>query len=451
MSNWKISPSRTALGVALTAAALATSIGASAAPIKPENDDALFKLRYAGNAKASTAARDAINRAILPLIDASAVDEYTLEPLATMPMEMNAKGPLVSGSIGPVIPSGEETIISMEPAFMPMERMATETIMEAPVRSFAPAMDYGRVETTGMEAPIDFGPIQTAPIMAETMMIPAPEMVTSTHSAIDCGGTIATEVMAQPYLGPIETFAQETVEFVDTTPIVQAAPQIIQTAPQTITCPTPAPVAQPTTTVINITPPSQQVAPVFQAAPQQVAEVAPAFIGGFGGGFIGGGGGFGGGSVSSSQTVVVEGGGGTVIDNRSVVDNSDNRVFNDNSVRTQVTEIFNEGDRVVNQGDRVVNQGDRVVNQGDRIVNQGDRVTNNNEFVTNNTKNVTNNDNRTTNNEFITNNTRNEFVTNNTKNVDNSQTVNNTNVNNGATSSSSSSRIRIVSSLIIFS
>jgi len=212
MSNWKLSPSRTALGVAVTAAALATSLGAYAAPIQPENDDALFKLRYASNAKASSAARDAINRAILPLIDASAVDEYTLEPVATMPMETMAVetfGPTVSGSI--------------------------------------------------------------------------------------------------------------------TTPIVQTAPQIV-------TCPTPAPVAQPTTTVINITPPAQQVAPVFAAAPQQVAEVAPAFFGGgFGGGFIGGG--FGGGSVSSNQTVVVEGGGDTFIDQRSFVDNADNRVFNDNSDR----------------------------------------------------------------------------------------------------------------------
>ena len=84
MSNWKMSPSRTALGVAVTAAALATSIGAHAAPIQPENDDALFKLRYSANGPASAAAREAINRAILPLIDASATDEYTLEPVANL-------------------------------------------------------------------------------------------------------------------------------------------------------------------------------------------------------------------------------------------------------------------------------------------------------------------------------------------------------------------------------
>ena len=242
-----MSPSRTALGVAVTAAALATSIGAHAAPIQPENDDALFKLRYSANGPASAAAREAINRAILPLIDASATDEYTLEPVATVPLAIEQPLPTVSGSIGPIVPSGQETVIST-----PVQTQVIET--------FAPAPAPAPVVQT-IAQPVDFGPIQTiTPVQVEPIVVPSAPIVT-THNAVDCPHL--NTVPIEPFLGPVQTV--ETVEFIDSAPIIQSAPQVV-------TCPTPAPVVQPTTTVINITPPAQQAAPVFQAPVPQVVD-----------------------------------------------------------------------------------------------------------------------------------------------------------------------------------
>ena len=489
MFDWKITTSRAALGVAVTAASLATTLNATAAPINSQDDAALFKLRYA--AKAATGlktARNPLDSAMMPLTDASATNEYTLEQVDLGGQYGTTS---VTGSVGPAMDAPHLGLDPMARATVSQPAASSYGVVETvPIQGSGYGMgdaDLGMVDmnagygTTqyqpseiGGQYVVDNGVIAEsgysgrgyggetgysvsttesyaygAPnqnvtvgdtfISNETFVAEAynPGALTVGSSAIgDCGyaDTIVDTVPIEPYLGPIEVFEQpQIVETIVQQPQIIERETVVQTAPQTVVCPN-VPVAQPSNTYVNITPAPQAAAPVFAAAPQQtqIAPAAPAFFGfsGFGG--------FGGGS-SSSQTVIVEQGDAADVFNDNRI--FDNRIFDnsvgDNSVGDNSSIVDNRifDERVFNEDNRTTNNDNRTTNNTTNNVDK--RVTNNDNRVTKNDNRTTNNDNRTTNNTTnndnrTTNNTNNDNRV--TNNIDKSRTKNVTNNNGGGAS-----------------